>query len=177
MIGSTAQYNTNQLPFRTNLIRQITKQHLTHINDVYSIYRNTSSVLRDHFPNLATAKSGPYIRNILQKKEDWEAGVDNFGIWLRQNTILSAASILEVYIVSACTVVFSACPELIDRSLLGINSVSFIKHADHLPNGFRRMIKRRSEESTKGQWSDRIRKLEMEIGCVPPRVLGLIPDL
>jgi hypothetical protein len=148
-----------------------------HINDVYWMYKHTEDAVKDHFDHIVSDRSGPNVRDILKDKKNWEKGADDFGVWIRQNTILSTASILEVYIVSACTVVFSANPELIDRSLLGINSVSFIKHPDHLPAGFRGTIKWRSEDPTKGEWSERIRKLEMEIGRVPPRVSILIPKL
>ncbi|MFC0568743.1 hypothetical protein [Gluconobacter japonicus] len=177
MKRASIQFNPTKLPFRTTLIRQITKQHLTHINDVYWMHANSVEAIKGHFPNISAPRSGPGYRTILQEQERWEKGADDFSIWVRQNTILSAASILEVYIVSACTVVFSACPELIDRSLLGIDSTSFIKHADRLPPGYRRMIKKRSEDPTKGEWSDRIRKLEMEIGRVPSRVSSLVPKL
>lgn len=171
------QFDPNKLPFRTTLIRQITKQHLTHINDVYWMHENSESAIKGYFSNIITPRTGKDYRAILKTKENWEKGADDFSIWVRQNTILSAASVLEVYIVAACTVVFSACPELIDRSLLGINSVSFIKHVDRLPTGYRRMIKKRSEDPTKGKWSDRIRKLEMEIGRVPSQVSSLVPKL
>lgn len=172
------RFDLNVLPLVTTMVRQVTRQHLTHINDVYWIYDKSHTLLENGYTHLSFPKVGsPHMREAFANRENWVKGTQSLRGWVWQNIVLSATSILEVYITSACTVVFSACPELIDRSVLGTDSVTFIKYPNRRPSGWQRLIKQRAEAPTKGTWSERLKTLGREIGRVPQMVIDQTGEL
>jgi hypothetical protein len=171
------EFDRHHLPFKTSLIRQITRGHLTHINDVFWMHEKSYAVIENAWPSLPEPKKGPFVRDVFQSDESWRKGAAALRLWFRQNVIVSAASILEVYIISACTIAFSAEPSLINRSLEGIDGAAFVKHPDTLPSRFRRTIKQRAEDLTKGEWTDRLKKIEMEVGKIPLSVSSMVESL
>lgn len=170
-------FDRGKLPFATTMVRQVTKQHLEHINDVFWLHERAHAHIRGGFVNIPRPTPQTPPRGIFNSAGKWESAADDLQIWLRQNILISAASILEVYIVSASTASFEARPELVDRSLIGADSLKYLKFPDLRPARLKKLIKQNCGEFTKGAWLKRFRSMEIVLGVIPKSVKDLTDDL
>ncbi|HEY8608924.1 MAG TPA: hypothetical protein VIM12_17555 [Noviherbaspirillum sp.] len=172
---SPTKFDPKFLPFDTTLARQIVRQHLSHLNNVFWFGQSSKGVATGAYATVLATVPGAADR--FKDNAAWGTAANDFDIWLRQNAVISTASMLEVYVVSAGLTVFQAMPELIDRSLLDKDSVHLLKNPALLTKPFRKHMKDRAESFTKGRWSDRLQRLEMAFGTVPANVKAEIQNL
>ena len=170
-------FDPNKLPFATTMVRQVTRQHLRHINNVFWLHERAHDYIRNGYQSIPQPPPQIPPRGVFRDEGSWRDSADNFRTWVRQNTVISAASILEVYIVSACTATFEACPELVSRAFVGIDSVKYLKFPHLRPPTLKDRIKDKSESMTTGKWARRFRGLENEIGRVPQAAMSLTAKL
>jgi hypothetical protein len=90
--------------------------------------------------------------------------------------LVSAASLLEVYLASAASAALWANPEFADRSLHGVHEVELIKFADRAP-GLRKIIQTNVKSILRDRWDERFRRMATVFGKLPPKLLGLGPNL
>jgi hypothetical protein len=120
---------------------------------------------------------GPGVHGYFDNEASWQGAVDEFHVWTRQYALLSAASLLEIYVRSAAIAALWASPELIDKSLKGTDSVALIKFPERIPSYLKKVIETRSENFTKGTWRDRVHSIALELGRIPDEVQSLTKDL
>lgn len=170
-------FHLKTLPFGTTLARQIAKQNLSRFNNAYWVgersYRHTKAA----FPNLNFPSPAPGVHGVYHDAVGWEKAVEEFHGWTRQHVIVSAASLMEVYLKSVAVTAFTAQPSLIDRSLAGVDGFSFIKNAKTAPNYLNELIKSRSDSFVVGTWRDRFHRLSLIVGSLPQALLDLEPAL
>jgi hypothetical protein len=176
-MASKSSFDPNRLPFGTTLARQIAKQHLANLNNVFWVGERSGPLVRQSFNDITMPQPGPGIHGYYNDARSWQVAVDAFRLWSRQHVLVSAASLLEVYLKSASTAAFYACPELIDRTLDGVDSVTFIKFSDRLPKYFKNLVEEKSEAFTKGLWKERLHRLALVFGRLPEELLELEKDL
>lgn len=103
-------------------------------------------------------------------------GVDEQSLWVRQLVLVSAASLLEVYLTTAISAAFWACPEYADRTLAGIREVELIKFPDRAPR-LNQLINQHIKKMLTGQWSERFYAMGIAFGKLPSKLLTLLPRL
>jgi hypothetical protein len=170
-------FSVGRPPFGTTLARQITKQHLTNFNNVFWVSEHSFRLVRQSFDKIKQPTPGPGVHGTFENDSAWKGGVDEFRIWARQHVLISAASLLEVYIQSAATAALSATPELIDRSLTGVHGFNFIKHPEKAPPRLKTMVSDRAKSMTHGLWNERLSMMSQVFGKLPPALLALSKDL
>ena len=173
--SSPSKFAPDYLPFETTLARQIVRQHLNHLNTVFWLGQSSTHVVNSSYT--AVVANNPGVKGHFKNATLWQSATQDFDTWSRQNAVISAASMLEVYIVSAGLTVFQAMPELLDRSLLGTDSVHLLKNPDTLSTSFRKTMKDRAESFTKGRWTDRLQRLRMAFGKIPATVEAEVSHL
>lgn len=150
-------FQLDRLPFRTTLTRQIAKQHLTRFNNVYWVAERSHRYLRAAHPNLHFPTPAPGVHGIFSESQ-WEAATDEHHAWVRQHVIVSAASLLEVYIKAASVAAVTARPELIDKTYFGLDGFSFVK-ANNAPKALRDLTDAVTGGFIFGPWTDRFKRL------------------
>jgi hypothetical protein len=170
-------YDQNRLPFGTTLARQIARQHLRNLNNVYWVAERSRHLIRGSFDQIRMPMPGPGVHGCFDGVATWQSAVDEFRVWTRQYTLVSAASLLEVYVRSAAIATFWASPELVDRSQSNVDSVSLIKFPDRVPSHLKKLIDDRSEGFTKGSWTDRLHSLTLNLGVIPASLQTLSTEL
>jgi len=171
------KFSPQNLPFNTTLARQIARQHLTHFNNVLWVGEHSYQVVRKSYSQLKMPSPGPGVHGHFKDDAAWRKGSDEFRSWTRQHILISAASLLEVYVQSAATAALSAKPELVDRSLENVAGITFIKHPNRLPRHFADLVATRVDGLTKGLWADRFRRMAQIFGVIPPALSDLSKDL
>lgn len=91
--------------------------------------------------------------------------------------LISAASLLEVYIKSITTTALQANPELLDRSLSRIDGYAFILGKATPPDGWKKSVEAVVDSFITGLWKHRFRRLEVVFGKLPTKLTALEPDL
>jgi hypothetical protein len=170
---ASAEFDPARIPFDTTLARQIAKQHLSNFNNVFWVSERSFKLLRGSYTRVQMPTPGPGVHGYFKDESEWQAGADEFRTWTRQHVLISAASLLEVYIQSAATAALSASPELVDRSLRGTSGMVFIKFPDRAPKYIRDLIKTRVDSLTTGLWKDRFQRMALIFGQLPPALLEL----
>lgn len=170
-------FHPRRVPFSTTLARQIARQHLTHFNNVLWVAEHSFKLVRKAYPQLKMPTPGPGVHGYFKDSTEWEKGSDEFRNWTRQHVLISAASLLEVYVQSAATAALSAKPELVDRSLENVDGIAFIKHPGKVPLHFSKLVSGRVDGLTKGLWVDRFRRMSQTFGALPSALLALTKDL
>ncbi|WP_146208006.1 hypothetical protein [Azospirillum sp. TSH64] len=108
---------------------------------------------------------------------DWESAADEFRDWTRQHVLLSAASLLEVYLKSISTTALQAKPELTDRSLTNVDGYRFVLKKAKPPSNWKKALDSQVNEFVTGLWADRFRQLEIVFGKLPEKLKVLEPAL
>src|SRR4051812_5587743 len=114
-------FHLRTLPFGTTLARQVAKQNLNRFNNVYWVGERSYRHTKASFGSLRMPAPGPSVHGAFGTAAEWEAAVDEFHGWTRQHVLVSAASLLEVYVKSVASTAFTAKPELLDRTLAGVD--------------------------------------------------------
>jgi hypothetical protein len=171
------RFKTEALPFGTTLARQIAKQHLSTLNNVYWVGERAHSFVRRSFPSIPMPTPGPGVHGCFGTAGEWQDAVDEFRVWRRQHVLVSAASLLEVYVKSASIAAFSAKPELVDRSLAGVDAFAYVRFPERAPPYLRELIELRSESFTNGPWKERLHRMQILLGKLPDGLLQLESDL
>ncbi|MEH2513110.1 hypothetical protein V1291_004464 [Nitrobacteraceae bacterium AZCC 1564] len=164
-------FDLNRLPFGTTLARQIARQHLTRFNNVYWVAERSSRYLRSAHPHLHFPPPAPGVHGIFTAPQ-WEKAAEEHHAWVRQHVLVSAASLLEVYIRSASVSAVTARPELIDKTYIGIDGFSFVK-SKTMPKSLRDLIEAVTGGFIFGPWTDRFRRLARVFGAIPQPLLDL----
>jgi hypothetical protein len=172
-----AGFSHKRLPFGTSLARQIARQHLSNFNNVFWVSHHSFRLIRQSFSDLNIPAPGPGIHGSFTAEGEWEKGADELRIWTRQHILISAASLLEVYVLSAATAALSATPELIDKSLTGVDGIRFIKHPESTPAYLKGIIETRVDGFTHGLWRDRLLRMSLIFGALPGDLLSLSREL
>lgn len=164
-------------PFGTSLARQVTRQNLTRFNNVFWVGERARKHLRGGFSSIRFPPAGPDVHGVYNAAAEWESAADEFSDWTRQHVLISAASLLEVYVSSITTTALQANPELIDRSLKGIDGYAFLFGKATPPVGWKRSIEVTVAGFTNGLWKDRFRRLEVVFRKLPLKLTALEPEL
>lgn len=165
------------LPFGTSLARQVAKQNLTRFNNVFWVSERARKYLRAGFASISFPAVGPGVHGVFNTAGEWERAADEFRDWTRQHVLISAASLLEIYLKSITTTALEVNPELIDRSLTGIDGYSFALKKAVPPEGWKKSIDGRVDGFVTGIWRDRIRRLEIVFGKLPTKLTTLEAEL
>ena len=165
------------LPFGTSLARQVARQNLTRFNNIFWVSERARKYLRAGFPSIRFPPAGPGVHGVFNTEEEWLFAADEFRDWTRQHVLISAASLLEVYLYSITKTALQAKPELIDRSLTGIDGYRFVFEKDTPPAGWKKSIDSCVDGFVTGLWKDRIRRLEIVFGNLPVNLTKLESDL
>jgi len=161
-------FDPKSQPFKTTtLARQVARQNLTRLNNAFWVTEHSHSLVRGSFSVLAFP-SGPTDHGCYGSAPQWEMATDDQLAWVRQHVLLSAASLLEVYLSSAILAALWANPWLVDRSLTGLPEVQFIKFRDRSP-GLAKLIGEQLKPMVWGTWKDRFRKMSTIFGTLPPK--------
>lgn len=170
-------FSIDHVPFGTTLARQIAKQHLDNFNNVFWVGERSFSNTRKSYAHITMPTPGPGVHGYFPDEKAWQVGVDEFRIWSRQHVLISAASLLEVYVQSAATAALSSRPELVDRALLGLSGVKFVKHPDKAPKHLKELIETRVSGMTHGPWTDRFHRMGLTFGALPVELVALSTTL
>lgn len=170
-------FNKKRLPFDTSLARQIAKQNLSNLNNVYWVGERSHKLLRESFSSIPMPAPGPGVHGHFGNAGVWQGGVDEFRIWRRQHVLISCASLLEVYIKSAAVAAFSANPGLIDKSLEAVDAFTYLKFSDRMPKHLPDLILNRSDSFTVGIWRERLYRIQLIFGAIPTNLLDLEIEL
>lgn len=162
--------------FDTTLARQIAKQHLSNFNNVFWVAEHSYKVMRKSFTSIRFPTPGPGVHGHFPDEPVWQSGVDEFRVWTRQHVLISAASLLEVYVEGAATVALSSHPSLIDRAISS-EGIEFLKHPERAPKHLEGLIKDRVNGFTHGLWKDRILNLSLVFGVLPQSLLDMTSQL
>jgi hypothetical protein len=170
-------FDPNRLPFDTTLARQISKQHLSTLNNVFWVSERSFKLLRGAYAEIRMPTPGPGVHGYFEDAIQWQGGVDELRLWIRQHCLVGAASLLEVYIKSASVAALSASPELLDRSVKGIDGFSLIKFPERAPKYLRKLTDDGSRNLSTGPWKDRFHKMALVFGRLPVPLVALEPKL
>jgi hypothetical protein len=163
----------DKLPFGTSLARQVARQNLTRFNNVFWVAERSRRHLKGGFSTIWFPAPAPGVHGVFNSAQEWAAATDEFRDWTRQHILISAASLLEVYIKSIATTALRANPELLDRSLTGVDGYRFVFGKDEPPARWTQGIDAAVAGFAKGLWRDRLRQLEV----VFAKILDLEPEL
>ena len=159
----------------TTLARQVARKNLTILNDAFWVTEHSHSALKGSYSSLSLP-SGVGAHGCFGSEDQWISAVDEQRIWVRQHVLVSAASLLEVYLASAASAALWANPEFADRSLSGMREVEVIKFPDRV-TGLTQVIRADVKAILKGEWGDRIRRMGIVFGKLPPRFSALAQPL
>jgi hypothetical protein len=159
----------------TTLARQVTRQHLGVLNDAFWVTEHSHSAVKTIYPSL-TLPSGIGAHGCFGSEVQWVTAVNEQRLWVRQHVLVSAASLLEVYLASAASAALWANPEFADRSLNGVREVELIKFAIRFPE-LEKIIRTHVNAILKGTWRDRMRRMAIVFGKLPPKLEALVPIL
>ena len=168
-------FHLKQLPFGTTLARQIARQHLTRFNNVYWVAERSARYLRGAHPHIHFPAPSPGVHGIFTEPQ-WEKAADEHHAWVRQHVLVSAASLLEVYVRAAAVSAVTARPELIDKTYHGVDGFSFIK-SNTTPRPLKDLIEAVTGGFIFGPWTDRFRRLARVFGAIPQPLLDLTQTL
>ena len=90
--------------------------------------------------------------------------------------LVSAASLLEVYVKAASVAAVTARPELIDKTYVGVDGFSFVK-SNATPRPLRDLIEAVTGGFIFGPWSDRFRRIARVFGSIPQPLLDFTQTL
>lgn len=166
-----------QLPFGTTLARQMARQNLTRFNHVFWVGERGYDHLASGFADIVFPPTAPHLHGVYTSGVEWRSAVAEHQIWTRQYILVSAASLLEVYITSAARSALTAHPELIDPALIGQDGYLFLMSKRTPPTGWNRKVKDRLASFTKGLWSKRLTELASVFGPLPLKAVALEPAL
>ncbi len=166
-----------KLPFGTTLARQMAKQNLTRFNHVFWVGERGYDHLEAGFPNIVFPPYAPDLHGLYTSDADWRAAVAEHQIWTRQYILVSAASLLEVYLSSAARSALTAHPELIDSVWSGMDGYLFVMGKQAPPTGWNRKLKDKVATFTKGLWVNRLAQLAAVFGPLPAKAMALEPAL
>ncbi|MDO8913998.1 MAG: hypothetical protein Q8N10_04590 [Phenylobacterium sp.] len=166
-----------RLPFGTTLARQMARQNLTRFNHVFWVGERGYDHLASGFVDIKFPSPAPHLHGIYTSDADWRSAVAEHQIWTRQYILVSAASLLEVYITSAARSALAAHPELIEPTMIGKDGYLFLMGKRAPPAGWNRKVKERVATFTKGLWSKRLAELASVFGPLPVQAVTLEPAL
>ena len=165
-----------QLPLsNTTLARQVAKQNLTSLNHSLWVTENSYPLVRSSFAAI-TMPTGVDSHGSYGTASDWSDAVDEQRLWVRQHVLVSAASLLEVYLTSAMGAALWACPEFADRSLSGVSEIELIRFPSRAP-GLDKIVRRHVKSVLGGQWHVRFRQMAVVFGKLPLTLTALTPRL
>nr|WP_313427311.1 hypothetical protein [Brevundimonas diminuta] len=165
------------LPFGTTLARQMAKQNLTRFNHAFWVGERGFDHLAGGFDKITFPPETPASHGIYKSEPEWIAGAKEHRIWTRQYVLVSAASLLEVYLSSATTSALRAQPGLVDPALTGQDGYLYLMGKKPTPTGWNRALKAKVATFTKGVWKDRLKNLEAVFGTLPAKAWALEPKL
>lgn len=164
-------------PFGTTLSRQMARQNLTRFNHVFWVGERGYDYLASGFAEIEFPPPEPHLHGVYTSNVEWRLAVAEHQIWTRQYILVSAASLLEVYITSAARSALTAHPELIDPTMTGMDGYLFLMGKQSAPAGWNRRVKDKLATFTKGLWIQRLTKLASVFGALPSVVVALEPAL
>lgn len=106
----------------------------------------------------------------------WAGAVDEQRLWVRQHVLVSASSLLEVYLGTATSAALWATPEYVDRSLSGLREVELIKFSERA-RGLTKLISGQVRSMQNGRWTNRFRQMAIVFGKLPPKLVALADPL
>jgi hypothetical protein len=172
----TVQFDPRKPPYRdTTLARQVARQNLNTLNNAFWVGERAYPVVKTAFSSL-TFPTGPTVHGVFGSEQYWIVAVDEQRLWMRQHVLVSAASLLEVYLSTAIAAALWAHPEYADRSLTGIGEVALIKFPERAP-GLKRLIQAHVKSMLKGEWSNRFRQMAIVFGKLPAKLDALASRL
>lgn len=170
-------FHLRTLPFGTTLSRQIAKQHLSRFNNVFWVGERSFRHLKSAYKEISFPAPGPGIHGVFASDQEWEEATDEYHAWMRHHILISAASLLEVYVKSASTTAVTAKPELVDRSFAGVDGFRFVKDNPPLPKHLAKLTESVTTGFVDGTWEERLRRIGRVFGAIPAALNGLAPNL
>lgn len=161
------------LPFGTTLARQMARQNLTRFNHAFWVGERGFDHLAGGFSSITFPPETPSSHGIYKSEPEWVAGVNEHRIWTRQYVLVSAASLLEVYLNSVTTSALRAQPGLVDAALTGQDGYLYVMGKRPTPAGWNKALKTKVATFTKGLWKDRLKNLETVFGTLPAKAWAL----
>lgn len=172
----TVTFNPKRLPLSdTTLARQVAKQNLTTLNHALWVTEHSHALVKSSFGKIPIP-TGVGAHGSYGTAAAWAAAADEQRLWVRQHVLVSAASLLEVYLASAMAAALWASPEYADRSLAGVSEVELIKFPDRAP-WLDKLIRQHVKGMLKDQWTVRFREMAVVFGRLPPALTALAPEL
>jgi hypothetical protein len=169
-------FNPKQSPIKTTtLARQVARQNLSTLNNALWVTERSYSIVKSAF-TMITWPMGVKVHGRYGSEEQWSAAVDEQRLWVRQHVLVSAASLLEVYLATVISEVLWASPELADRSLLGVREIELIKFSDRA-SGLAKLVKKHVKVMLTGEWNERFRQMAITFGRLPTSLDALAPKL
>jgi hypothetical protein len=159
----------------TTLARQVARQNLTTLNNALWVTENSHSLVRTGFARITTPM-GIKAHGCFGSEPQWSSAVDEQHLWVRQHVLVSAASLLEVYLGTATSAALWASPEYADRSLSGLREVELIKFSERA-RGLTRLIGSHVRTVLNGRWINRFRQMAIVFGKLPPKLVALTDPL
>ena len=170
-------FHLKKLPFGTTLSRQIAKQHLSRFNNVFWLGERSFRHLKSSYKDISIPKPGPGVHGAFGSDKEWQDAADEYHAWMRQHILVSASSLLEVYVKSASTTALAAKPELVDKSFLGVDGFCFVKGSTSKPKHLTDLIEGVTAGFTVGRWEERLRRIGRVFGAIPGTLTHLAPAL
>jgi hypothetical protein len=109
-------------------------------------------------------------------EKQWSDAAVEQHLWVRQHILVSAASLLEVYLTTAISESLWASPEYADRSLTGVREIELIKFSERAPR-LEKIIQKLVKGIVAGEWIQRTRQMAITFGKLPSRLTALVPRL
>jgi hypothetical protein len=165
-------FNPKQSPIKsTTLARQVARQNLTTLNNALWVTENSYPLVKSSFSSI-TMPTGPTAHGCFGSEPQWTAAVDEQHLWVRQHVLVSAASLLEVYLTTAISAALWASPEYANRSLSGVSEVALIKFPERAP-GLEKLIEKHVKAMVTGEWIIRFRQMAIIFGKLPTKLEAL----
>lgn len=153
------------------------RRDLTRFNNVFWVAERSETYLEAGFANITFPPAGPGVHGVFTSDAEWRAAVDEHQLWTRQYILLSAASLLEVYLSAAARSALTAKPVMMDAKFVGADGYIHLIGKGPAIVGLNKALKSNLSSFTKGLWKDRLASLTNVFGSLPPAVLAQEPRL
>ncbi|MCG5242385.1 hypothetical protein ACIU1J_21470 [Azospirillum doebereinerae] len=177
-----ARFERYTSPYPYSFTWQVFKNDLTNINNSIWTFLPSSSFISSNLVSIKNYNTGSSfssedLSRLNVSGTVWASNVDSLKNWILQNSIMSAATMLEMFIKYGAMTAIHSRPELIDRRMLGIDGISILKDPAKKTKEFDGILKQSIKGMTQGDWSSRMLNMSVCLGSLPEKVEEKQSDL